>query len=274
MVRDAPGTFPSSSTLGGDEAPRDRRARLYRTRAIVLRRRDIGEADRILTLLSEQHGRIRVVAKGVRRPGSRLAGHLEPFCVTQVLIARTRGLDIISQAEIGEAFSTLRTDEGSIAAAGRLAELVDLLTPEEQPHEGLFDLTRASLALLDRGADDRRAVLLIFQMGLLRHLGYRPRLDPCIGCGTSLRPESNAFSPEGGVLCSDCARSRADAVPLPVNALKLLRLIDRGEVERVLSLRASAGLWDLLDAALGAYIARIAGREPGAPRVLRELKLE
>lgn len=266
MTRDNPQS--DDATTSGE-----RRARLYRSRAIVLRRRDIGETDRILTLLTEHHGRMRVVAKGVRRPGSRLAGHLEPFCVTNVLVARTRGLDIVSQAETTDAFLALRADEASIASAGYMAESVDALVPEEQAQEGIFDLMCAALDLLDRGRD-RRAVTCIFEMGLLRQLGYRPQLDPCVICGTPLTPQANGFSVEGGVVCHRCTVSRPNVLPISVNALKVLRAIDRGEIDRILSLRVAPEVWRDLDHALGAYISRIAGRESGAARVLRELRLE
>src|SRR5690554_4752709 len=91
--------------LHGDEARANRRARLYRVNAIVLRRRDLGETDRIVTLLTAERGKLRVVAKGSRRPSSRIAGYLEPFSASRLLIARTRGLDIISQAESIDPFS-------------------------------------------------------------------------------------------------------------------------------------------------------------------------
>jgi DNA repair protein RecO (recombination protein O) len=251
----------------------ERRARLVRSRAIVLRRRDLGETDRILTVLSDRRGLIRLVAKGVRRPGSRLAGHLEPFSVSNVLIAKTRGLDIVTQAETVDAFGTLRVTEASIATAGYFAELVDLLLPEEQPHEGVFDLMRASLNLLDEGSD-RKMVSFVFEMGLLRSLGYRPRLDPCLICGMMLTPARNGFSVEGGVVCANCLQSRAECYPLSVNALKLLRMIDRGEIERVLHLRVSAEVVREISDVLNAYVSRISGREPAALRVIRELQLE
>jgi DNA repair protein RecO (recombination protein O) len=263
----------SASRFDTEPQQGDRTSRLYRSRVIVLRRRDIGEADRILTLLTEHRGRMRVVAKGVRRPGSRLAGHLEPYCVSNVLIARTRGLDIISQAETIDPFTTLRANEASIATAGYMAELVDVLVPEEQPQEGVFSLMHAALDLLDRGKD-RHAVTFVFQMGLLRELGYRPRLDPCIVCGATLRQESNGFSVDGGVVCRNCTVTRPGVFPLSVGALKLLRAVDRAEVDRVLNLRVHASVWNELDGALGAYITRIAGRELGSASVMRELRLE
>lgn len=255
------------------DAATDRRTRLYRTRAIVLRRRDIGETDRALTVLTEKYGKLRVVAKGTRRPGSRLAGHLEPFCVSAILVAKTRGMGIVSQAELIESFQTLRASEATIATAGYIAELLDLLLPDEQPHAHVFELTHASLKLIDHGRD-RHAVAMIFAMGLLRDLGYRPQLANCVLCGAVVTQELNGFSPDGGVVCGRCLNRSPAHVPLSVNALKLLRMIDRGEVERVLALRVQRHVWEETERALTAYVGRIAGREPGAARVLSELRLE
>ena len=88
-----------------DDPQEERRARLYRVRGIVLRRLDLGEADRIITIFTSERGKLRIVAKGSRRPSSKMAGHLEPFCATRLLVARTRGLDIISQAGNDRALS-------------------------------------------------------------------------------------------------------------------------------------------------------------------------
>ncbi len=253
--------------------PGERRIRLYRTRAIVLRRRDTGEADRILTVLTDEYGRRRLVAKGVRRPGSRLAGHLEPCCVTNILVAKTRGLDIVSQAEAIEAFANLRADEAAIATASQLGELVDLLLPEDERHPGVFDLMESALRLLDRGRD-RQIVLYVFEMGLLRLLGYRPQLDPCVVCGTPLQPEPNGLSPDGGVVCRRCAERGTGVVPLNVSALKVLRAIDRGEIERVLQLHLRQDVRDEIDEALTRYVSRIVGKEPASLRVVRDLRLE
>jgi DNA repair protein RecO (recombination protein O) len=193
--------------------------------------------------------------------------------VTNLLIARTRGLGIVSQAEVIKAHATLRGNEALIATASYLAEDIVTLVPEEQAHDELFVLSCAALDLLDRGMN-RHAVTFVFEMGLLRQLGYRPQLEPCTICQSSLMPESNAFSAESGVVCARCAVSRPELPRVSVNALKLLRAVDRGEIDRVLQLRVPPTTWLELEVALSAYIERIAGRQLGARRVLRELRLE
>lgn len=255
------------------DAHEERRSRLYRVRAIVLRRQDLGEADRIVTLFTAERGKLRVVAKGTRRVNSRLAGHLEPFSAARILAARTRGLDIISQAESIAAFPLLRTREESIAVAGYLAELVDTFLPDEQAHENVWELLYAALNLLDQGRD-ARLITLVFESGVLREVGYRPQLDPCIVCGEQLQPLPNGFSPDGGVVCHNCLPGRPDALPLGVNALKLLRAIERGDIERLFAMRVPPDVWSELAPLLHAYITRVAGRESRARRVLLELKLE
>ncbi|MCO5177435.1 MAG: DNA repair protein RecO [Thermomicrobiales bacterium] len=253
--------------------PERNRQRLYSVRGIILRRRDLGEADRIVTVMTAEQGKLRVVAKGSRRTTSKLAGHLEPFCATRLLIARTRGLDIVSQAESIETFQALRLKEACIATAGYLAELVDALVPEDEQHEEVYELLFAAFRLIDEGRDPQ-LVSYIAEVGFLRVLGYRPELEQCIECERVIEPETNGFSVEGGILCPSCARLHPEAQPISVNALKMLRMIDRGDVQRVLTLKIPADLRREVDDHLARYIARRVGRESGARRVLSELRLE
>ncbi|TME36567.1 MAG: DNA repair protein RecO, partial [Chloroflexi bacterium] len=106
------------------------RSRLYRTPAVILKRTDLGEADRIVTFFSRDVGKIRAVAKGVRRTTSRSAGHLEPFTLSDVMFAVGRELDVISQADTLEAFREIREDLELTTHAYYLAEVVDLLTED------------------------------------------------------------------------------------------------------------------------------------------------
>ncbi|MGD8605174.1 MAG: DNA repair protein RecO, partial [Anaerolineales bacterium] len=106
------------------------RERVYRTEAVVLRRFNLGEADRLLTLYTLRYGKVKAIAKGVRRPKSRKAGHLEPFTHVQLMLARGRELDIITQAEAMDSYPQLREDLVRIGQASYVIELADAFTVE------------------------------------------------------------------------------------------------------------------------------------------------
>src|SRR5215213_2618887 len=128
-----------------------RREQIYRTEALVIGRLDLGEVDRILTLYSPQHGKFRVVAKGVRRPKSRLAPHLELFCQTRVMLAKGRELDIVTSAEMIDGHWPLRTDVDAFGHASYLVELLNQLTEDRQENAAAYDLLMRSLRLLSEG---------------------------------------------------------------------------------------------------------------------------
>src|SRR5919198_1265913 len=147
-----------------------RRQRLYRTPAIVLKRMDLREADRILTLYTRDYGKLRAVAKGVRRTTSRSAGHLELFTLADVLLAQGRELDVISQADTLLAFRGVREDVLLTSHAYYLAELTDLLTEDRSENRAVFEALAESFADLER-QPDARLVELQFQLRLLDALG-------------------------------------------------------------------------------------------------------
>jgi DNA repair protein RecO len=111
-------------------------------------------------------------------------------------------------------------------------------------------------------------------MGILRQVGYRPELGSCVICQSLIEPVTNGFSLEGGVVCANCLTMRPDVLPISVNALKILRAIDRGDIERILALRVPPDVWRELSNLLTRYITRIHGRELSAQRVMSELRLE
>jgi DNA repair protein RecO (recombination protein O) len=207
------------------------RQRLYRTPAVILKRMDLGEADRIVTLFSRDEGKIRAVAKGVRRTTSRSAGHLEPFTLSDVLFAVGRELDVISQADTLEAFRELRENLELTTHAYYLAEVVDLLTEDHLENREVFDTLVDGLHRLAE-ADDSRLVLIVFHLRLLEALGYKPELRECVSCRSQIEPDRNHFSAlMGGVLCPGCGRNEATARDIGTSALKLLRFVQltRGE---------------------------------------------
>ncbi len=209
--------------------------RLYHTEAIVLRQRRLGDADKICVLFTPQRGRIEAVAKGVRRPKSKLAGHLEPLTRSSLLIASGRSLDIITQAETIDAFAPLHDDIDRLSRGLYVAELVDRFTDTAPDVGELYRLLGGALERLNesRGLD---LIVRWFEMRLLVDQGVQPRLDRCVHCDSELTAEGNAFAPLlGGVLCPAC-RVGLPGRPLSATAFKLLRFLQTapyGEVARV-----------------------------------------
>jgi DNA repair protein RecO (recombination protein O) len=199
------------------------RQRLYRTPAVVLKRMDLGEADRILTLFTRDEGKVRAVAKGVRRTTSRSAGHLEPFTLSDILFAVGRELDVVSQADTLEAFRTIREDLVLTTHAYYLAEVVDLLTEERMENRAVFDILVDAFRNLSL-QPDAKLVLVGFLLQLLSALGYQPELRECVNCRATIEPDHNQFSALlGGVICPSCGPQAATARPIGNPALKLLR---------------------------------------------------
>jgi DNA repair protein RecO (recombination protein O) len=231
---------------------------VYGTEGFTLRRTDYGEADRILTLFTPTYGKTRAIAKGVRKTKSRLAGHLEPFTRSQMLLAMGRDLDIVTQAEGRERFERLSADFWSATAAWYIAELVDRFLEDADPHPRLYALFVETLRRLDAQAseaDHARSWLALryFELWLLGELGYRPGLHHCVGCDQPLRPEDQGYSPEmGGALCTDCMRYGARRLSLP--ALKVLRLLQTTEWSALPRLRLEPALQAEIEATLQATI--------------------
>ena len=212
--------------------------RLYRTDAIILRRRDFGEADRLLTVFTPDRGKLRLLAKGVRKTTSRKAGHVELFMLTDMLVARGRTWDIISQAQLVEPYRDLREDLDKTGYAYYLAELTDRFTEEDDPNRPLFELLAVTLARLGH-VDDPYITLRYFELHLLSLTGFQPQLHFCVACQQAIEPvEANYFHlADGGVLCPQHGHTRPNADPLPLPVLKVLRYLQTESWEKTANLQ-------------------------------------
>ena len=150
-----------------------------------MRRMDLGEADRVLTLFTHRHGKVKAIAKGVRKPGSRKAGHVELFMLVDVLVSRGRSLDILTQAEMIEAYRPLREELVRMTYASHCVELVDAFTEEADPNPHLFDLLAAGLLWLST-TDDLRRTTRFIELALLEFAGFRPDFFNCVICGKEI----------------------------------------------------------------------------------------
>ena len=249
------------------------RERIFRTEAVILRRTDLGEADRLIVAYSPDRGKLRLVAKGVRRLSSRKAGHLEPFSRTSLLLARGRELDIISQADALETFPSLHTDLHRLGQASYVVELMDRFTVDETGSRPAYALL---LETLGRLAEGRPAapVLRYYELRLLELMGYRPELFRCVQCSAEIRPEAQFFAPVlGGVLCPRCARGVPTARPLRLEALKVLRHYQRSGFEAAAAPQVSPAVRQEVEDHLEAYLHHLLERRLNSPRFLHQVDL-
>ena len=200
---------------------------LYRDRGIVLRTYKLGEADRIVVLLTAEHGKVRAVAKGVRKTKSRFGGRLEPMSHVSLLVYEGRELDVISQAESIDHFRALHEDLGALTRGIALLEAVDQVAQERHANLRLYQMLLGALKTLATG--DSPLLVGAFYWKLLAAEGLQPELDACVSCG-SPEPLVAFDLEEGGVLCRTCRRG----APLGPDALDLLRRLLGGDLAAVL----------------------------------------
>ena len=204
------------------------RRQLYRDDAVVLRVQKIGESDRVITLLTRRHGRVRAVAKGVRRTSSRFGARLEPFGHVDLQIAQGRTLHTVAQVEGLHLYGKRFIDDyPRYTTASAIAETAERLTPiEEEPALRLFLLTLGAMRAL---AESERPGTLVLDAYLLRAMGvagWAPALTECAVCGTPGRHRSFSV-PAGGAVCPDC-RPPGAARPAPVT-LDLMAALATGD---------------------------------------------
>ena len=204
----------------------------YNATVLTLHRNNVGETDRILTLFARESGKFSAIAKGARKPTSRLAGATEPFTVSRMQLGAGRNLDIVTQSEIVQSYPELRGTLGGLARASYLCELLDRMTAEHDAtvSDELFDLTTGSLELLQRPTDYPDGVLHTFELRLLAVQGYEPALHQCARCGGALVGRLFGFSPSlGGVLCTMDRFRAEDSTAISLPGLQLLRSLAAGE---------------------------------------------
>lgn len=191
---------------------------MYRDEAVVLRTHKLGEADRIVTMLSRQHGKIRAVAKGVRRTASRFGSRLEPFMVADVQLYEGRSLDVITQAESIGAYGALIADDyASYTAASAMVETADRLTDAEASLQQYLLLVGA-LRSLSRREHGPALTLDSYLLRALSLAGWAPSFQDCSRCGAP-GPHERIVVQLGGVVCETCAPQGAPRVDAATIAL-------------------------------------------------------
>jgi DNA repair protein RecO (recombination protein O) len=247
-------------------------SRTYRAEAIVLKTNDFAEADRILVLFTRHFGKVRVVAKGIRRATSRMAGHAEPLTHATYQLARGRELDVLTGAEARAIYPDMRDDLALIAAGWYVAELVDRFTADRVPSAPLFDLLETALRALDAGISPS-VVCRWFDLHLLDRSGFRPELGVCAQCRNPLAEETNAWEPAaGGAMCARCAGPLGFVVPLSVRALKSLRYLIVSDLASASRLRLERTLAQELDRHLRGFLRYVLDKDISTARLMDQLR--
>lgn len=255
------------------------RQRLYRTEAIVLRRSDLGEADRLLTLLTPDRGKLRAIAKGARKIASRKGGHVELFNRVHMLIARGRGeFDIVSQVETIEPSRALREDLTRSTYAHYAAELIDRFAEEGTSQPELFELLAGALGWFSTSTD-LALTARYFELRLLTLGGFQPQVFHCGIDGKPLAEvkddEFYGWSPgDGGALCARHTADRNDISRLSLSALKVLRHAMRSEYPDFAALRVRDSVSAEIERAMQRYLTYVLERKMKSVEFINLLRRE
>lgn len=250
------------------------RHRSFRVEAVVLRHVDWGEADRLLTLFTLELGKVRAIAKGVRKPRSRKAGHLEPFTHASLLLARGRDILIVTQADTLDPYTPLREDLLLSTYAYYVVELLDRFTYEEGENRALHRLLVNTLALLSREPNPE-LVMRYYEMRLLDLVGFRPQLFRCVSCGEEIKPQHQFFSAEaGGAVCPTCASKTVGARPISMNALKYMRHFQRSNYAEAAHASVNPIVSHEIETLMQHYLTYLLERGLNTPSFIRRLRNE
>lgn len=246
--------------------------RTLRAEVVVLRHSNWGEADRLLVLFSREAGKLRAVAKGIRKIRSRKAGHLEPFTHVKVMMARGRDFWIVTQAETMNAYLPVRDDLVRTAYAGYVIELLDRFTYEEGQNRALFHLLVDTLERVSTLPDPFAAVRY-YEIRLLDLLGFRPELNSCVNCGTEIKPEDQFFDAiQGGVVCPRCGQQIPSTRPVSMQTLKFLRHFQRSTFPEATRVELTPGVRKEMESLMAHYLTYLLERRLNTSAFLQEVR--
>jgi DNA repair protein RecO (recombination protein O) len=240
--------------------------RSFRVEAVVLRHSDWGEADRLLTLFTRQHGKLRAIAKGARRIRSRKAGHLEPFMHVTLQLARGHDLFIVTQADTLQAFLPIHDNLGKTSQAAYTIELLDRFTYEDETENIIFQLLTKTLLTSKR----RRAWLAIrwyeISAGLL---GFTAPLSAPVA--TVVKQKTSSFALQGGVICPTCGKGLPGVWQVSMEALKYLRHFQRSDYATARKAQPTAELRLEVETLMQRYITYLLERELNTPAFIKQI---
>lgn len=217
----------------------------YKTQGIIIRRQNFFETDRLLTIYTKDYGKIKTIAKGVRKPLSRFVGHLELFYLSDFIVAKGKNLDIITGADLREKFDNLRQDKEIINYAYYISELIYRLIQEDLVNQEIFNLLKRTFYGLDTA--NKEKMLCYFELKLFDILGHKPEVKKCVVCSKKILDKKNYFDYyDGGIVCGDCLHDKNRAIEVDRNLIKLLRIIEKQNQNFFTRIQANQRIIDCL----------------------------
>ena len=218
----------------------------YHYHAIILGKRDIGEADRLYTAYTFEAGKIKVKANGVRKPSAKLAGIMEPITQSEIFVARVKGTGRLTGAIASQYFSQIKNDWESLQEVFFVFRHFEKVIAGEDKDEGVFFLLQEFLETLEKNTQAPTALKTLIALGFLvqffQRAGYQLEADKCVLCQTRLKAGEHFFSAaKGGALCGSCQRQDEKAIRATTNAVKIIRLLSKNSPKHLVKLKVTTG---------------------------------
>lgn len=204
--------------------------KFYQTQAIVLKRKNTKEADKILTFYTKKYGKLIGLAKGIKKISSKLAGHLEPFYLIQLTLVEGKTFKIVSEAKTINSFKSLRSNLERTSIAYFISEIVDKLMGREEKNEELFYLLKKTFEFLEKERNID-LVLPYFEFNFLSQIGFRPDFNQCVRCQKKIKDEKEIYFSfkDGGLIDKNCQKGSDFKISPAI--LKFLKLSERLEID-------------------------------------------
>ncbi|MBI2448573.1 DNA repair protein RecO [Candidatus Microgenomates bacterium] len=234
----------------------------YRTKGIIIGKRDFLEADKILTVFTEDFGKISVKAKGIKKIKAKLAGHLEMFNCVDLELIKGRSHYVVVGAQAIKTFENIKKDFDRTSAFYYTTEILAKILAENAPQTNLFHFLLAIFSRLEEKNDKIFLLILFFELNVLDFLGFKPELMVCVGCRENIYGHTFFFSDErGGILCETCQNSDIFSTTISQNALKLMRLLVSKDFSFIEKIKIRSDITNEVKNINGFFLEHILGRK-------------
>jgi len=218
----------------------------YNIKAIILNRRPSGECDSRATVYAREAGKLELTVRGAKKIKSKLAGHLEPISLTDIMVIRGRRHDYVGAAVSEKCYGDIKNDLAKLPLAARAVRITDKLVKPGVADEKIFELLKDYLAALNAVKGDCEIFFTFFSLKLLTALGHQPELSRCLSCVAKVQPGKNRFDLErGGLVCGRCAKpGDGNQSAISDDGIKLLRLALKCDFEQLVKVKVNKKLGD------------------------------